>query len=241
MRDVPDASEVVVRAVGVGKRYGRLEPVLDQIGFEARRGSIVTLAGSNGSGKSTLLRCIAGLASFTGSLEVCGHPVDGGIGSRRSLGYLPQSVTLPHNATIDEALTFFAQLRGADPTQLALPDGFLRAGGTRIGILSGGQKQRVAIAIALLGNPAVLLLDEPVANLDEEGRAAFWDVLRERRADGTTALIASPSPSDLAGLGDRVIVLRDGRIVQDSGDGETAAVEPSMNAGDACGQAGTAG
>lgn len=208
-----------VRADAVTKRYGRLAPALVDITFSVPRGSIVTLAGSNGSGKSTLLRCIAGLAKHAGAIDVCGRRVGGSVAdsvaARRALGYLPQAVTLPQNATIDEAIAFFAQLRSADRSELALPDGFLRSGATRIGTLSGGQRQRLAIAIALLGRPEVLLLDEPVANLDEDGRATVWEVLRDLRAAGTTALIASPSPRDLAGIGDRVIVLRDGRIVDD--------------------------
>lgn len=206
---------IAVRATSVSKRYGRLAPALDDVTFSVPRGSIVTLAGSNGSGKSTLLRCIAGLAKHTGAIEVCGHRVNGSVASRRAFGYLPQAVTLPQNATMDEAIAFFARLRGADPGDLALPDGFLRDGAIRIGTLSGGQKQRLAIAIALLGRPELLLLDEPVANLDEDGRATVWEVLRDLRERGTTALIASPSPRDLAGIGDRAIVLRDGRIVDD--------------------------
>lgn len=201
-----------VCANGVGKRYGRLSPVLADITFSVPRGSIVTLAGSNGSGKSTLLRCIAGLAKHTGTIEVCGHRVGGGVASRLPLGYLPQAVTLPRNASIDEAITFFARLRGADRRRLPLPEGFLRDGSTRVGTMSGGQKQRLAIAIALLGSPELLLLDEPVANLDADARSAVWEVLSGLRARGTTALIASPSPADLSRIGDDTITLRDGRI-----------------------------
>lgn len=205
--------EAVVRAAGVTKRYGRLPPALVDITLSVQRGSIVTLAGSNGSGKSTLLRCIAGLAKHTGTIEVCGHPVDGSVASRRPLGYLPQAVTLPQHATVDEAITFFARLRGAGRDGVPLPDGFLCDGGTRVGTMSGGQKQRLAITIALLGHPEVLLLDEPVANLDADGRAAVWQGLLELREQGTTVLIASPSPTDLAGIGDCTIIMRDGRIV----------------------------
>lgn len=209
-------AEAAVRACAVSKRFGSSPPVLDDVSLSVQAGSITTLAGSNGSGKSTLLRCIAGLTRFAGTIEVCGRPVDGSIPSRRSIGYLPQSVTLPHHATIDEALALFARLRGLDPATMPMPDGFLRHGDTRVGTLSGGQKQRVALAISMLGRPEVLLLDEPVANLDEDGRATFWKVLRELSADGTSALIASPSPADLAGVGDRFIVLREGRIVEDT-------------------------
>lgn len=209
------SDDVVVRATGVGKRYGRLAPTLVDINFSVPPGSIVTLAGSNGSGKSTLLRCIAGLAKYTGSIEVCGHRVNGTVDSRRPLGYLPQVVTLPQHATVAESIAFFADLRGADPMDLPFPDGFLCDAQTRVGTMSGGQKQRLALAVALLGAPRLLLLDEPVANLDEEGRAAVWQALLDLRAQGTTALIASPSPKDLAGFVDRTVVLRDGKIVDD--------------------------
>jgi len=209
------SDDLVVRATEVTKRYGRLAPALADITFSVPRGLIVVLAGSNGSGKSTLLRCIAGLAKHTGTIEVCGCPVDGSVASRRALGYLPQAVTLPQHATIDETIAFFGRLRGADHRESVLPEGFLRSGGTRVGTLSGGQKQRIALAVALLGHPELLLLDEPVANLDADGRAAVWEALRQLRAQGTTTLIASPSPADLAQVGDRTVVLRDGRIVED--------------------------
>lgn len=208
-------SDPILEVAGAGKSYGDAV-VLDDVSFAVQRGSIVTLAGSNGSGKSTLLRCIAGLASYRGSITVGGVPANGSDAHRRALGYLPQAVAMAPNATVGEAIEFFAKLRGADLRRLPLPKGFLRAGSTRIGTLSGGQKQRVAIAVALLGDPPLLLLDEPVANLDEDGRADFWEVLRKLREGGTTALIASPSPSDLAGIGDGALVLKGGRLVQDT-------------------------
>lgn len=208
--------EPAVQVTGVSKRYDGHPPVLDDVSLSVAPGTIVTLAGSNGSGKSTLLRCVAGLARHTGTIEVCGRPVGAGARARRSFGYLPQATMLPPHATVAETLYFFGALRGADPAELTLPDDFLRTGDTRIATLSGGQRQRVAIAVALLGSPPVLLLDEPVANLDEDGRATFWDVLRGLRDDGTTALIASPSPADLAGIGDEVVVLREGRMIEPS-------------------------
>jgi ABC-2 type transport system ATP-binding protein len=128
---------------------------------------------------------------------------------------MPQSVQLPENVTVGEVVAFFARLRGADPEPVDLPEGFLPAAERPIGILSGGQRQRVALAVALLGRPRLLLLDEPVANLDELGREGFWQTLRELSAEGTAALIASPMPSDLAGIADRAIVLDEGRIVFD--------------------------
>lgn len=207
--------ETAVSVAGVTKRYGRNAPTLVDVDLDVEGGSIVALAGSNGSGKSTLLRCIAGLARFTGSITVCDKPVDSSGDFRRSIGYLPQSVMLPPHATVAEAIRFFARLRGADTSVLPVPEEFLPWFGAKIGTLSGGQRQRVAFAIALLGDPRVILLDEPVANLDAGGRDAVWVMLRELRDSGVTSLIASPSPIDLAGIGDRTVLLDEGRIIED--------------------------
>lgn len=211
------SEQMAVRVVNVSKRYGRRAPALRDINLAVEAGTIVTLAGSNGSGKSTLLRCVAGLARFTGVIEVRGSDVRTNRDFRRDVGYLPQSVSFPPQSTVDETLAFFAQLRGTGDVELPLPEGFLPARSALVGTLSGGQRQRLAMAIALLGNPAVLLLDEPVSNLDESGRESVWTMLRELKATGTTALIASPSPTDLAGIGDRTVVLHDGEVVDDRG------------------------
>jgi ABC-type multidrug transport system ATPase subunit len=200
--------------VGLSKAYGP-HIVLDEVTMRVSPGEIAVVSGSNGTGKSTLLRCVAGLIPFRGQAQVAGLPVDGRRAVRRLIGYMPQSVQLPENVTVGEVVAFFARLRGADPKPVDLPEGFLPAAERPIGILSGGQRQRVALAVALLGRPRLLLLDEPVANLDELGREGFWQTLRELSAEGTAALIASPMPSDLAGIADRAIVLDDGRVVFD--------------------------
>ena len=200
--------------VGLSKAYGS-HTVLDDVTMRVSPGEIAAVSGSNGTGKSTLLRCVAGLIPFRGQARVAGLPVDGRRAVRRLIGYMPQSVQLPENVTVGEVVAFFARLRGADPEPVDLPEGFLPAAERPIGILSGGQRQRVALAVALLGRPRLLLLDEPVANLDELGREGFWQTLRELSAEGTAALIASPMPSDLAGIADRAMVLDEGRVVFD--------------------------
>jgi ABC-type multidrug transport system ATPase subunit len=198
----------------LSKAYGP-HVVLDEVTLRVEPGEIAVVSGSNGTGKSTLLRCIAGLTPFRGEARVGGLVVDRHRAVRRLIGYMPQSVQLPENVTVGEVVGFFARLRGADPEHTDLPEGFLPAQERPIGILSGGQRQRVALAVALLGRPRLLLLDEPVANLDELGREGFWQTLRDLSELGTAALIASPMPSDLAGVADRAIVLDDGRVVFD--------------------------
>jgi ABC-type multidrug transport system ATPase subunit len=176
-------------------------------------GAIVALGGPNGSGKSTFLKCVAGLVRFTGAVLIDGVPVDSASGFRRSIGYLPQSVALPEQATVGEVLDLFARLRGADRAETPLPDGFVRPDGEKIATLSGGQRHRVALAAALLGTPPLLLLDEPVASLDGEGRDAFWDAMRRLRDErGMTAIVSSPAPSELRDVADRAVYLTDGRV-----------------------------
>lgn len=176
-------------------------------------GRIVALGGPNGSGKSTVLRCVAQIASGSGAIRIDGRVCDASPTSRERLGYLPQRVGMPDHATVGEMLDLFAALRGVSRSTIPLPEGFLRGDGVRIGTLSGGQRHRVALAIALLGTPPLLLLDEPVANLDEEGRDVFWDVLRGLRdGDGVSAVVSSPAPSELREVADSGVYMTDGRV-----------------------------
>ncbi|MEX0991249.1 MAG: ABC transporter ATP-binding protein [Actinomycetota bacterium] len=203
----------ILEVEGLSKSFGSWS--LDDVAFVLSPGRVASLTGANGSGKSTVLRCIAGLTRFEGTVRVCGVPVDDGVDARRHLAYIPQTVALPATATIGEVLELFARLRGADLDDLPIPDGFLRPWSTRIGTLSGGHRQRVALAAAFVGSPRVLLLDEPVANLDEEGRTFFWDLLSGLRDEGVTALVAAPAFSSgaPAAVADHSIELSDGKVV----------------------------
>jgi ABC-type multidrug transport system ATPase subunit len=203
-----------LRLTGIGKRFG-LRPVLTGVDLDVAPGSIVLLAGSNGSGKTTLLRCIAGLARHAGTVELDGQPVRTRATGHPSIGYLPQSLGLPTWATVAEVLELFGRLRGSHELAIELPEGFLPPLDQPVGELSGGQRQRVAFAIALLGKPTLLLLDEPAANLDDDGRCALVEVLEAVRDAGTSVLVAAPSPGDLNGLPDRTVRLVDGEVVAD--------------------------
>lgn len=189
---------------------------LHDVSLTLPAGVIAALGGPNGSGKSTLLRCLAGLARHDGVARLEGVTLDGDPAARTRVGFLAQTVTLPEHSTIGEVLDLFARLRGADPRRLPLPPGFVRGDDDVIGELSGGQRHRVALAVALLGSPRLLLLDEPIANLDEEGREAFWDVLATLRdRDGVTSIVSSPSPSELRDVADVGLFLDDGRLVRE--------------------------
>lgn len=233
MHDVVRDAQPLVEVRGVRKAFGPVH-VLDGIDLELVRGSVVALAGANGSGKSTLLRCLAGLARHCGEVLVEGVPV---AHARHRVGYIPQAVDLPAWPTVDEVLALFARLRHAGARPTLLPDGFLPPGDVPVGHLSGGQRQRVAVAATLLGEPSVLLLDEPAANLDTEACAALWQVVQSAAHAGAAALIATPSPDDLAYTADRVVNLAEGRLQPSAapsgsrrnGQSDTGSVPPRLD------------
>jgi ABC-type multidrug transport system ATPase subunit len=187
---------------------------LHEVTFTLPRGMIVALDGPNGSGKSTLLRCLAGLAQHQGTIALDDEPLTARSDARGSVGYLPQSVAFPERASVAEVIELFARLRRTGSDDHPLPDGFLPDGDALIGELSGGQRHRVAVTVALLGHPGLLLLDEPVAGLDEAARGTFWSVLRRLRdARDVTSIVSSPSPSELRGVADRALHLDDGHLL----------------------------
>lgn len=206
------AEGALLRVEGLTKAYRGGFGLCD-VSFELPPATIAALGGPNGSGKSTLLRCLAGLAHHRGRVWIGDRLVDAAPECREAIGYLPQSAAMPDQATVGEVLDLFAELRGASRDTIPLPDGFVRDDDVRIGTLSGGQRHRVALAVALLGRPRLLLLDEPIANLDEEGRTTFWSLLRRLRdRQGVTSIVSSPAPAELRGLADRALFMDDGRL-----------------------------
>lgn len=191
------------------KAYGRSR-VLDVPELVIPPGSVTAVVGSNGTGKSTLLACLAGALIHGGSVTFGEDVLRPGPGR---IGYLPQRIRLPGGATVGEVLALFRSLAGPAPDRAVPPDGFLPPDDRRIGELSGGQAQRVALAATLLGSPEILLLDEPLANLDDSGLAAVHAMVAVHRAAGATVLIASPVTAfDVLAGADLVIRLGGGRI-----------------------------
>ena len=190
--------------------------ILVRIDFVVARGESVALVGPNGSGKTSALRCLLGLVPFTGRAAIDGRDVvRDPIEARSRVGYVPQKVAFG-DARAGEVMTFVARLRGVPRDRVA---GALRDVGLedhvndRVRTFSGGMQQRLAIAVALLGDPPVLLLDEPSASLDEEGQRTFVELVRRLRGDGHTLLLASHRNEEVAALTDRTIRLDGGRVV----------------------------
>jgi ABC-type multidrug transport system ATPase subunit len=200
-------------AAGVSKEYGPRR-VLSDLALVVEAGTVVAITGHNGSGKSTFLRCISGLASYRGTILVDGQ--DAAV-MRRHIGYLPQSVGFPAWATAAEVLSFFAELRGVDPSSHPFDASFLPETDVPVGVLSGGQRQRVALAVSLLGLPDLVLLDEPAASLDDSGRQVLEEVVRDLSRAGAAVLVATPRADDLSAMFDRVVRLVDGRLENGKG------------------------
>ena len=206
---------IVVR--GLTKRFGPVTAVED-LSFTVEAGEAVALWGPNGAGKSTVLHCLLGIVRYDGTIELGGcDPHRHGKAARRLVGFVPQQIYLPEDFTVREVVDFFARLNGASPE--TIPGVLERLGlaahaEKRVGTLSGGMKQRVALAVALLGDPPILLLDEPTASLDAQSRRDFLYLLGELKRSGKTLLFSSHRQDEILSLADRVLILEQGRLVR---------------------------
>lgn len=205
----------MISITNVSKRFGRALAV-DDASLTLDAGDSVALWGANGAGKSTLIRCALGLIRFRGAITIGGHDVRrAGKRARLLVGYVPQDVGFYDDLGVDEAITFFSCLKGlarVRPAEALEGVGLAGHGGKRVRELSGGMKQRLALAIALLGDPPVLILDEVTASLDAVGREGFVALLERLSGAGRTMLFASHRNDEVAALARRVAVLERGRI-----------------------------
>ncbi|MFP5219209.1 MAG: ABC transporter ATP-binding protein [Actinomycetes bacterium] len=196
-------------------RGGR--PVLHGLDFDVPAGAVTGLLGPSGGGKSTLLRAIVGVqANVRGRLEVLGRPA-GAPELRSRVGYVTQSPAVYADLSVRDNLAYFADVVGARRSRVdeVLADVALTdVAAQRVDSLSGGQRARVSLATALLGEPDLLVLDEPTVGLDPVLRRDLWALFR-RLADSGRTLIVSSHVMDEASRCDRLLLLRDGRLVAD--------------------------
>ena len=206
------SSAIEVRALEV-RRGGR--PVLPSISLSVPAGAVTGVLGPSGSGKSTLLRAIVGVqVVHGGEVRVLGLPA-GAPELRRRVAYVTQSPSVYGDLTVRENLRYFARV-------LSAPDGRVDASiatvglGPRadqvVGTLSGGERSRASLAVALLAEPDVLVLDEPTVGLDPVLRRDLWATFHGFAADGTTVLV-STHVMDEAERCDHLVLLREGQIV----------------------------
>jgi ABC-type multidrug transport system ATPase subunit len=197
------------------KHYGKVA-ALNDVSFTIEAGEAVALWGANGAGKTTTLRCLLGVQGFEGELTVNGINVSrNSKAARAAIGYVPQEATF-YDMTVLETLHFYARLKKTDRerAQVVLEQVQLTSHhAKRVNMLSGGMKQRLALAVALLADPPVLVLDEPTANLDVQAQRDFIHTIQTLNQSGKTIVFSSHRLDEVIALGSRVLVLADGGLV----------------------------
>ena len=205
-----------ISAADVTKRYGDLTAV-DGVSLEVSPGEIFGIIGPNGAGKTTFMECLEGLRRPTsGTIDVLGEdPSRPSTRWRERIGVQLQTAALPPKITVNEAMALFASMYSnpADPAQLLNELGIAAKGRSYVDKLSGGQRQRVFIALALLGKPEVVFLDELTTALDPQARLAMWDVVRSIRRGGATVVMTTHYMEEAEALCDRVAVIDAGRLI----------------------------
>lgn len=188
--------------------------ILKGLNFAVRQGSITGLVGPSGSGKTTLMRAIVGVQSFDGKLAVLGKPA-GHKTLRPQVGYVTQTPAVYGDLTVKQNIRYFATITGADKAEVSAIIKAVRLTGQAdqlVDSLSGGQRARVSLAVALLGGPKILVLDEPTVGLDPILRDELWDMFRDLARSGKTLLISS-HVMDEAERCDDLLLLHDGKLV----------------------------
>jgi ABC-2 type transport system ATP-binding protein len=198
-----------LEARALSKRFGERVAVRD-VSFSVGPGEVLAIIGPNGAGKTTLLSMLCG-AVAPSSGELRGPP-------RRSIGWVPQQSAVYSKLSVAENLRLFARLEQAGDAAAAVAGMLEQTGlGERaddeVGSLSGGNRQRVNIAIGLIADPDVLLLDEPSASLDSRQRARLWEFINARVAAGTSVVFATHDIAEAERYAGRLIVLADGEML----------------------------
>ncbi|WP_374649827.1 ABC transporter ATP-binding protein [Dongia sp.] len=222
MTDIAEISQpeaeggYAVLARALVKQYAAHRAV-DGIELSIPAGKSVALIGHNGAGKTTLMKLILGLTRpSSGKLQVLGGaPADAGLGQRRHIGFLPENVAFHDELTGTQTLSFYARLKGVPLSEcgrLIERVGLAFAAGRRVKTYSKGMRQRLGLAQALLGDPRLLLLDEPTTGLDPRSRGEFFAIVDELSGRGATVIISSHILTELEAKTDLVAIMNGGRM-----------------------------
>jgi ABC-2 type transport system ATP-binding protein len=210
-------SPPAIAVEGITKRYGDVTAV-DDLSFSVRPGAVTGFLGPNGAGKTTALKAIVGLARPTaGRALINGSPIDSTAQDARMLGvYIDSCGAHPGRSARDHlrSLAALARLAPGRVDEVLTLVGLGEAAGRRVGTYSTGMRQRLGLASALLGDPEILVLDEPLNGLDPQGIRWLRTLLRERAASGQTVLLSSHVLTEVAQTVDDVVVIHRGRLVR---------------------------
>jgi ABC-type multidrug transport system, ATPase component len=207
---------ILAQMRNVTRRYGDTV-ALDGVDLSIRAGEVVGVLGPNGAGKSTLIKLLVGLRRPTsGTVELFGgSPLDPA--SRRHIGMTPQETGLVPTLRVAECIDYVAR-HYPDPLprdEVLARFGLESLARRQTGGLSGGQQRRLAVALAFVGRPRLVFLDEPTTGLDVEIRHALWDAIRAFHAEGGTVLLTSHYLEEVEALAQRVVVIDNGRVLAD--------------------------
>ncbi len=210
------ASSVVITVENLTKRYGQVTAV-ENLSFSVQRGEIFGIVGPNGAGKTTTVECLEGMRrADSGQIRVLGlDPRTQERDLRRRIGVQLQEAALPEDMRVWEALELFSTFypHPADWRALLETWGLAEKSGAKFSTLSGGQKQRLFIALALINNPELVVLDELTTGLDPQSRRATWELVERLRDDDKTVLLVTHFMEEAERLCDRVAIIDRGRLV----------------------------
>lgn len=216
----------VIEVSGLRKAYGA-KVAVDDVSFTVEPGEIVGILGPNGAGKTTTVESVAGLrVPDAGDVRVLGlDPRRDGPALRERLGLQLQESEMPAKITVREALRLYATFYAdpADPEELIRDLGLTDRADTQFRRLSGGQKQRLSVALALVGNPEVAILDELTTGLDPQARRETWGLIERIRERGVTILLVTHFMEEAERLADRVLLIDAGRVVAEGTPAQLAA------------------
>jgi ABC-2 type transport system ATP-binding protein len=226
----PTEAPPAIEVIGLGRRYGDF-PALRGISFEVHPGEVFALLGVNGAGKTSALEVLEGLAMPSGgSVRILGHdPQRQRAAVRRHLGVVLQFSGLPGDLTVQETVHTWARtLTAPRSVGEALEQvGLTGRAAVRVRSLSGGERRRLDLALALLGRPRVVVLDEPTTGLDPESRRTVWQLVRELADGGAAVVLTTHHLEEAEELADRIAILRDGLIVASGTPDEISASQPA--------------
>ncbi|MFE0513306.1 ABC transporter ATP-binding protein [Streptomyces sp. NPDC058964] len=223
--------EHVIEVTDLRRVYGGGFEAVRGLSFSVARGEVFALLGTNGAGKTSTVELLEGLAAPSGGrVRVFGHdPCRERAAVRPRTGVMLQDGGFPSELTVAETARMWAGCTsGARPEGEALAlVGLAGKARVRVKQLSGGERRRLDLALALLGEPEVLFLDEPTTGLDVEGRRETWELVRALRDTGTTVLLTTHYLEEAEGLADRLAILHEGRIAAAGTPAEVTAGRPS--------------
>ena len=210
------STNIIVDAIDVTKAYGDFK-ALEGLSLQVERGGVWALLGPNGAGKTTFLKCLLGLKQFTGQIKIDGYDIQKDPKKAKyQIGYVPQHPTLYNDMTVQESLRYFGDMRDVKRSRLRELLEFVGLelwARQPVGALSGGMQQRLMLAVALLSDPPVLLLDEPTANLDVNRQVEFRNLISLLVKEGKTVVLTTHLLGDVDHIAEKIMLLNKGKLV----------------------------